>query len=181
MTATLAGPISQQGVYDIPADLATVRVGDAHLALVDAGDLERVADYQWRLLRGHNGRLYAYATGLVYMHRLVLGTPPGYETDHINGDGLDNRRANLRVASCSQNSANAGKPRRPGGEPTSSTYKGVSWDRSRSRWQAKIEIDGRCHNLGRYDDEAEAARAYDVAAHVAWGEFARLNFPVVAV
>lgn len=149
-------------------------------ALVDACDFRSIAGLPWRLLRGHNGKQYAYArVGDVttYLHRLILGAPQGLEVDHLSGDGLDNRRANLRLATQSQNSANSWKPRRADGAATTSQYKGVSWDRTRDRWQAKVTIHGVCRNLGRYDDEAEAARAYDAAALSAWGDFARVNFP----
>jgi hypothetical protein len=161
---------------------ARIPVGREHHALVDDADVDLVSGYDWILLRGHNGKLYAYASGgpgvLVYMHRLIVGTPAGMETDHRNGDGLDNQRSNLRPATAGQNRANMGKPRRPDAGPHTSQYKGVSWDRSRERWQAKIVVAGHHRNLGRYDDEADAARAYDAAALAAWGDFAWLNFPV---
>lgn len=169
------------GVVDMTADAyRTIRVGAAHVALVDAADYTRLACYNWRLLRGHKGKLYAHAKfggASLYMHRMVAGTQPGYETDHINGDGLDNRRINLRTATASQNRANMGKPHLPEGRPSSSIYKGVSWVASRGRWLAAIHVNGRSRNLGRYTTEVEAARAYDRAALAAWGEFAKVNFP----
>jgi hypothetical protein len=167
-------------------EACTIPLGRGREALLDVADLPIVRAYTWYPLEGHNGKVYAIAqlgSRTFYMHRLIAGTPPGLETDHRNGDGLDNRRANLRVATPSQNSANTGKPRRPDGTAHSSQYKGVSWDRSRGRWQAKLaRLDPsigrtRTFNLGRFDVEVDAARAYDVAALAAWGEFARLNFP----
>ncbi|MFF8784730.1 HNH endonuclease [Streptomyces sp. NPDC015125] len=170
------------GVYDIDAErTCRIEIEQGHSALIDRADKEIVAPHHWHLLRGHSGKLYAYAqtkAGPVYMHRLIARTPTGRETDHINGDGLDNRRSNLRVATCSQNLANRWKPRRSDGSPTSSRFKGVTWDRSRSKWQAKITVGGRCKNLGRYATEEAAAQAYDSAAAATWGVFARLNFPL---
>jgi hypothetical protein len=158
-----------------------IPVAPGHEAIIDARDFDLVSRHRWMLLRGHNGKIYAYASvtaGSVYMHRLIAGTPDGYETDHVNGDGLDNRRSNLRPATPSQNRANMWKPRRPDGSRHSSQYKGVSWDKARLKWMAKIARDGGHRNLGRYESEVDAARAYDAAAALArWGEFARLNFP----
>jgi hypothetical protein len=175
--------IAEPGLYpDIDENVRRVPVGD-RFALVDAADYPSVQPFRWRLLRGHNGKLYAYTSvtnGAVYMHRMIAETKPGDETDHENGDGLDNRRSNLRPATRSQNKGNMGKPKRPDGTAHTSQYKGVSWDKSRERWQAKITTHGTTRNLGRYDDEAEAGRAYDAAAAEHYGEFARLNFPAVA-
>jgi hypothetical protein len=170
--------ITEPGIYaDLPEDVPPIAVPiEGGSVFIDAADLALVDGYRWRILHGHNGKRYAYdAHRSVYMHRLIAGTPAGFETDHRNGEGLDNRRANLRVATPGQNRANAGKPKRPDGARHTSRFKGVSWDRARGRWQAKITVDGQCRNLGRYDDEAAAARAYNDAALLAWGEFARLN------
>jgi len=179
MTTTAAPPaaVTKPGLIHNMPDAVRVPVGEGHYALVDRDDLHLVEGHTWSLLRGHTGKLYAYASGTVYMHRLIAQTPAGMETDHINGDGLDNRRSNLRHATASQNRANTGKPARPDGSRHSSRFKGVSWDRSRGRWQAKITVNGLCRNLGRYDYEESAAAAYDRAALAAWGEFAYLNFP----
>ncbi len=157
-----------------------IEIEEGYSAIVDLVDKELVEAYCWRLLRGHNGKLYAYAQvkpSPVYMHRLIARTPIGHETDHINGDGLDNRRANLRIATPSQNSANMWKPRRPDGRPHSSIYKGVTLCKLSGKWQAKITVAQHCRSLGRFTSEIEAARAYDAAAEAAWGDFARLNFP----
>jgi hypothetical protein len=165
---------------DIPENIRRIPLGDGHVAIVDAAEYPSLIKFSWRLLRGHKGKLYAYTSvsgRATYMHRLVAGTPKGFETDHINGDGLDNRRANLRLATSSQNRANMWKPRRPDRGSHTSIYKGVTWDKSRGKWQSKINHEGRCRNLGRYDSEVDAAHAYDAAAITAWGAFARLNFP----
>ena len=102
------------------------------------------------------------------MHRVILNAPPGREVDHINRNGLDNRRSNLRLATHAQNEAN--KP--PRGE-----YKGAYWCKKSGRWRASIRVDGRLRHMGRFATREEAARVYDDAALEAFGEFAYLNFP----
>lgn len=167
VTATLTEPAT----IALPIDDDTV--------FIDATDLPLIAGHHWRILQTRAPwRRYAYARidgRTVYMHRLIANTPPGYETDHENRNGLDNRRANLRTATRSQNRANIAKPVRADGGKASSRYKGVSWDCTRDLWLAKIHVNGTARNLGRYRDEDEAARAYNEAAVAAWGEFARLN------
>lgn len=163
-----------------PAVIEVPVGSEGYVALVDAADFWLVKGFNWRLLVGHRGKLYAHAKiagKATYMHRVIAGTAPGLETDHVNGNGLDNRRVNLRPATRSQNSANSGKPRRPDGATHTSRYKGVSWDKARGKWQAKISRNGRSTNLGRFTSEAEAAQAYDAAALEQWGSFARVNFP----
>lgn len=134
------------------------------------------------LLRDHNFRVYKYAEGLfyatasvngqtVYLHRLIMGEPRGKKVDHINGNGLDNRRSNLRVTTHKLNLANQ---RAQLGR--SSKYKGVAWNKRSQRWEAYIKVDGRKYNLGLFATEKAAANAYDLAALEAWGEFARPNF-----
>jgi len=95
----------------------------------------------------------------------------GYVIDHINGCGLDNRRANLRLASAAQNAWNSGK-RNP-----NSGYKGVWFARDKNLWRAAIVCNGRRIHLGYFNDKCEAAKAYDMAAKKYHKDFAVLNFP----
>jgi hypothetical protein len=152
-----------------------VQVGDL-VATIDAADLALVAPFNWRPLVEQDGRVYAHAWHNrlhLYMHRLIIGAGTRDLVDHRNGDGLDNRRINLRLATPKQNSANRVADRRRRG--TTSHYKGVSWKTARSKWVAHIHVDGRTRYLGQFDDERAAAAAYDDAATQAWGDFARLN------
>lgn len=107
-------------------------------------------------------------------HREILSPPPGFWVDHINGDTLNNRRCNLRIATPSNNNMN----RRPSGGDRPTIYKGVTFNKRRSVWVARITKDRICKYIGRYASDEDAARAYDVAALALFGEFARLNFPV---
>lgn len=138
-------------------------------ALVDDEDFDRVNAMAWQY-QGGGGYAFRSDTGLG-MHRFILDAPSGVEVDHRNGDPLDNRRENLRLATTSQNQMNARKC----STPTSSIYKGVHWEPDRSKWGARIKADGKYLRLGRFNDEAEAALAYNAAAILHFGEFARLN------
>lgn len=144
------------------------------VALVDAEDHDLVSQYRWSAWAiGRTMYVAADVEGKrTYMHRLLAGVD-GREVDHRNGNGLDNRRSNLRATTHRLNLANQ--------QPQlgrSSRFKGVSFDRERDRWAAYIKVDGRKRSLGRFLNEEAAARAYDAAASEAWGEFARLNLPV---
>lgn len=104
------------------------------------------------------------------MHGFLTGWP---RVDHINGDGLDNRRSNLREANAAQNAANAGLR-----SDSVSGFKGVYPNTAGGLpWKAEIRANGKRRYLGIFGDPATAARAYDAAAREAFGEFARLNFP----
>ena len=103
------------------------------------------------------------------MHREILNTPLGAETDHLNGDGLDNRKSNLRAASKSQNAGNARAHRN---SSRTSKFKGVTFERSTGRWVARIRRQGRMMTVGRFDDENDAASAYADAARRVFGAFA---------
>ena len=113
--------------------------------------------------------------GSIMLHRVIMGLiDPDFIVDHISGDPLDNRRANLRVVSKQQNSWNKAKT----GSKTFSQYKGVSDYSARSAinpYRSQIDVSGRTVYLGAYPTEGEAAHAYNAAALEHFGEFARLN------
>lgn len=96
------------------------------------------------------------------------------EVDHINGDGLDCRRGNLRLCTSQGNNQNRRKTK-----AYTSRFKGVSLDRSRNQWRATIKLNRKLKYLGRFESQRAAAHAYDIAAIKLFGEFARLNFPCV--
>lgn len=106
------------------------------------------------------------------MHRLIMAAPKGVEVDHVNGDGLDNRRANLRLVTRSQNAKNL-----PAQEGRASPFKGVMIRKGRNgvRFLAAIQQDRERLKIGTYASEHEAARAYDAAARLFHGAFARTN------
>lgn len=164
---------------DLPlSGTLAIPVGD-HVSLIDEADRELVEAYTWRPEYNRAAdRVYAYTTirrRAVRLHRLILAPPKGIETDHINGNGLDNRRANLRPATTAENSRNIDKPRFRDGRPASSKYKGVYFHRLARKWGAQIGVNYRRLHLGLYVSEVDAARAYNRAALHYFGEFARLN------
>ncbi|MBA7676314.1 hypothetical protein ES703_84555 [subsurface metagenome] len=108
------------------------------------------------------------------MHRLVLKIPPYIFVDHINHNGLDNRKANLRPATRAQNGQNRVKFKN---RIYGSKFKGVTWNRKYKNWQVQIQVNGKLTFLGRFTDEITAAKAYDRAAKKYHGDFASLNFP----
>ncbi len=154
------------------------------VALVDDEDYGLVAAYRWHVWeRKRPGRRtwgpYTQAElerdgarAVIYMHKLITGWP---RTDHINHDGLDNQRHNLRPVTVAQNTANQ-RPHAQGSSP----YKGVCWHRANRVWQATVKVNSKTRYLGCFDCEEDAARAYDAAALAAFGSYAYLNFGRVA-
>lgn len=146
-------------------------------ALVDPEDAELVNQYRWHPSVKVGKWIYAQTNlpqgGSVLMHRLILALPPRRPLiDHASGDGLDNRRANLRVCGNQQNQGN-----RRAQQEGSSVYKGVHWHRRLHRWRSGIVVNGRPVYLGIYETEVDAALAYDAAARIRHGEYAAVNFP----
>ena len=139
-------------------------------AIIDADDVERVSKFTWNLhLTGPNRYARRAGPGCVLMHDFILGTKG---VDHADGNGLNNRRSNLRTATQSQNLANRQKQ-----QGVTSRYKGVHWYARSGSWRASVTKDYQRYNLGAFTEEEEAARAYDTKARELFGEFAVLNFP----
>jgi hypothetical protein len=161
--------------------MTTVRIPltQGKFALVDEDDAARIGVDGWRACRNKTV-WYAHRrlmSGTVQLlHRLVLEVPDVLEVDHINGDGLDNRRRNLRPATRRQNSCN----RRKTTKRTTSRFKGVHLDASTGLWRAAVSLNGRKTDLGSHATELAAAVAYDRAAAKMHGAFAKLNLPKFA-
>ena len=104
-------------------------------------------------------------------HPELRGNPKLY-IDHINGNPLDNRKENLRLVTPQQNTMNKRSYKN-----STSKYKGVYWDKKYNKWRTRITIDNKKKHIGYYQDEREAALAYDKEAKKLFGEYAHLNFP----
>jgi hypothetical protein len=157
--------------------------------LIDESDQALVAQYSWRAITLGTRQYAIYAPGSrraahrpdhnIYMHRLIMGIDDldhhDIQVDHINGDGLDNRRCNLRLCSAAENKINRRKGELRNGRPLTSCYKGVSLARGKY-WRAQIGYQGERIHLGHFPTEEDAARAYDAKAREMFGEFALVNF-----
>jgi hypothetical protein len=144
-------------------------------AIVDAADYQWLSRYKWHALCSRKKRTFYAARNVgrraVLMHRVIMKPPKGMVVDHINGNGLDNRRCNLRICTPAENTRNA--PKRPG---TRSRFIGV-YPRG-DKWRVAVTCNGEAHLLGPFDDEVEAAQARDRLARKLHGKYARLNFPL---
>jgi hypothetical protein len=152
-------------------DVRRIPLGKGLFATVDAADYEEISKYKWFATR-HGRNIYAICRTrgrAVYMHRMIMRPRKGYIVDHIDGNGPNNRRCNLRVCTNEQNSV--GKKSRVG----SSQFVGVQ--HRRRRWQAAVVCRGEFFYLGMFDDEIEAAKVRDRKAYELHGPYAYLNFP----
>lgn len=155
--------------------MKTIPLTQGKFAIVDDEDYERINKHKWYALNCH-GYWYAIRNvgkfpnrGHIYMHREILNVPSGFDTDHRNHCGLDNRKLNIRSCVKAQNNRN--RKRQSG----ISKYKGVSWKKQNKKWVAQIGGSPRIH-LGYYKNEIEAAQAYNKKAKELFGEFACTNF-----
>lgn len=153
---------------------AELQLSTGKVALIDSEDLPKVQGHCWH--QDSQGYVVAYTGSSanrkkIYLHRLVAGTAKGKETDHRFGNTLDNRKSKLRTATRCQNAANA----KVWSTPKSSKFKGVCWYRAYRRWKAYIWTKTLRKHLGYFDSEVEAAKAYNEAACIYFGSFARLN------
>jgi hypothetical protein len=151
------------------------------VAIVDNEDYEELMKYKWHYNNGYAVRLTTIQSGnkklgikekrkAIYMHKLINSTPDDFETDHINGITLDNRKCNLRTATNSQNQCNKKIQLN-----NTSGYKGVSWSKRANKWKAQIQYNNKYIYLGYFNAAEEAAISYNNKALELFGEFAKVN------
>ncbi len=144
-------------------------------ALVDAEDYYQLSKFKWCAAGGTN-TFYAAASWRgkgVTMHRVIMAPPDHLVVDHIDHNGLNNCKSNLRLCTHAQNIRNT----RPT-KGTSSRYKGVCWNKDAKKWRASIRLNRKSQHIGHFENEIDAAKAYDEKAAEVFGEFACLNFPL---
>ena len=143
--------------------------------MIDASDVHLVSGFNWFALVLKN-TVYAMSKGEkperrnILMHRIIMRTPSDMVTDHIDSDGLNNRRVNLRLATRAQNNRNKRIQSR-----NTSGFKGVTWHKDRGKWRADIMLNGGAKFLGHFNDPELAHLAYCEASTKLHGEFARFS------
>jgi hypothetical protein len=158
----------------IHGDVAYVTLTQGYVATIDRADVARVSRYNWYAFpRRHAVYAMARIPGnasdtRISLHRFIAARDDDLDIDHKDGDGLNNRRRNLRPATRLQQAMN--RSLRGGG---SNAYRGARWVPKRNKWVAKITIEGKVRYIGHYDTEQEAARAYQYVARRVFGEFYR--------
>ena len=163
-------PIRVQG------NVALVSLTQGYTATIDAADVPLVAGRNWfaQVVRSFGQVQCVYAVtvkpggGNLPLHRVIMDAPPRAHIDHIDSDGLNNRRENLRRATRAENAQNTRLP-----SHNTSGVKGVSWHSTSRKWVAQIRSNGRQHYLGRFSDIDAAAAAVDFARDFLHGDFAR--------
>jgi AP2 domain-containing protein len=163
--------------------MKSIQLNKNRVALVDDEDFGRVNAHKWHVETMHSGISYAstnirlqskpYKAKKIRMHRLIMNAPDGVEVDHWNGEGLDNQRGNLRLATGPQNQQNRTRL----AQTNTSGYRGVTFHKRAQKWQASIKQNHKQHYLGVFETAESAARAYDAAARRMYGASARLHFP----
>lgn len=157
---------------DVLINKRSVVLSCGHVAFVDEEDFDRVNEFSWHsVLIGGNHYARRYVNGEQknqYLHHFVMGVADGRIVDHKNGDGMDNRKENLRFATHSQNMRNQRTPKN-----NRSGVKGVHFDRQTGKWRASLSVDRKFVCLGRHETIEEAESAVRVGRQQHHGEFAR--------
>jgi hypothetical protein len=159
-------------VVKVDGELAFVTLTRGYVAVIDSADANLFEGFNWSAdVRARN--VYAYRHIRVgrkrqklYMHRVVYGPDSRQQIDHINHDGLDNRRANLRGCSPAENQRNMRIPAH-----NTSGFKGVCWSKKHGKWKAEIRWSGKRKHIGLFDCAEDAHEAYCVASEKYHGEF----------
>lgn len=159
----------------IEGNLAYVPLTRGMQAVIDASDACLVGGINWQA-RTSGQTTYAMSSKQTgpktwiarIMHRMIVSAPDGMQVDHIDGDGLNNRRSNLRIVTAAQNAQNVGTRRN-----NKSGIKGVCWHKAKGKWDASITVNRKFIHLGQFAKIEDAASAYTEASVRLHGEFAR--------
>jgi hypothetical protein len=161
--------------------MKTIPLTQGQFAVVDDADYEALSQHKWcaekkgrtyYAVRGRKRNERQSGRGNIKMHMVIAGTPPGHDTDHVDGNGLNNQRRNLRVVSHAHNLHNTTRKQ----HGCTSRFRGISWSARERRWRAAVQVDGRRIELGYFKCEFEAAAAYDAAGIANFGEHFTPNF-----
>ena len=166
--------LPQERLLSDSSPIRYIPLTQGKFAIVDAEDYDWLSQYKWCAAKDRE-TFYAqrYSNGrIVSMHRVIMRAPKGVICDHRNHNGLDNRKSNLRFCTSAQNQYNK-RPKKG----CASKYKGVVRRKNYKKWRARISFKRQRINLGDFDNEMDAAMAYDDKAVELFGEFAYLNFP----
>lgn len=172
LMASVKFPLDDKGLYHVVADEEDLPLLKQHIWYVRQtianGETIQVDIYaNVPVITGKRK-----AVKRLSLHRRIANAVPGQVVDHINGDWFDVRRSNLRICTYRENAFN-----RRAYRGAASRFKGVSYYARTGKWRVRIMVDGHSKFIGSFSDEVEAAKAYDIAAREAHGEYARLNFP----
>ena len=155
----------------MPHTTREIPLSQGKVAMVDDGDYNLVSVHTWHTFRAHKS-WYARSSQTIYMHRLIMAAPEGLEVAHIDGDGLNNRRDNLRLVTRMQNLANQRI-----NTANTSGYRGVTWHKRRMQWMAQTKHLGKHIHFGYHDNLVDAAVAYDKGMRAIHGPHCHSNFP----
>lgn len=149
-----------------------IKLSQNKYATIDNKEFDFLNQFKWH---AHKSRNTFYARTIksgktIIMHRLIMNANFSEIIDHINGNGLDNQKKNLRLVSLNQNRQNSIKAK-----SNKSGYKGVSWYKNKSKWRVSMGHNGKFIHIGYFLNKKDAARAYNNAAIKYFGEFAKLN------
>ena len=158
------------------SQMKTIELTQGQTAIIDDGEFAKISKHRWFAF--YNGRTFyamrnrskkSIKSGRMPMANQIMDCPSGFEVDHKNHNTLDNQRCNLRICTHQQN-MQSNPP--IGG---TSKYKGVSWNKCHKKWRARVKMNGKEYFLGYFDNEIDAARAYDNRVRILQKDFAWTN------